>query len=278
MPPATKPLIGLATLTAHAFSGGDLTPTAEELFKRIEEHPEDAAAYIDLATIMLLSHQSDSALPLQQQAIALQPRYRLSTAPSNPSMRMLTLLSTGDLMDNTPVEFLLEGSSIAMELHFMQPGSPLPDDLDRFDLCFIAIGESDHNRPLLQQIDEQIRHAPIPVINRAQQIMQTTREGAAEALNGDDHLLMPASVRLTRQQLTELDGNLANYLPHQQFPIIVRPTSSHAGHGLIKLESSGDISTYLAAQPEEQFYISPFINYASSDRLFRKYRIALIDG
>ena len=35
---------------------------------------------------------------------------------------------------------------------------------------------------------------------------------------------------------------------------------------------------YLEQRGEDSFFVSPFIDYASKDGLFRKYRIALIDG
>jgi len=278
LPTTTRPLIGLAALTAHAFSGGDLTASAQQLFARIEQQPNDASAYMDLATIMLLSHQSDSALQLQAQAMALQSRYTLASAPDKPSLRVLTLMTAGDLMDNTPLEFLLEGSSIAMAMHFVQTDAPLPNDLDAFDLCFVAVGESDHNRPMLQQLSKQLKSCPIPILNAPQCIMQTTREGAAAALQNSDGVLMPNSVRLSRQQLAQMGDNIAAHLPGEKFPIIVRPTESHAGHGLVKLDCNSAIAPYLENQPEPQFYISPFVDYSSDDGLFRKYRIALIDG
>ena len=37
-------------------------------------------------------------------------------------------------------------------------------------------------------------------------------------------------------------------------------------------------SDYLRIRPENEFYIAPFGDYRSEDGLFRKYRIALIDG
>ncbi len=62
------------------------------------------------------------------------------------------------------------------------------------------------------------------------------------------------------------------------FPLIVRPVDSHAGRGLAKLNASSDIGEYLAEHGEEEFFLSRFIDYSSADGLFRKYRIAVIDG
>ena len=35
---------------------------------------------------------------------------------------------------------------------------------------------------------------------------------------------------------------------------------------------------YLAERRESQFYLSPYVDYRSADGLFRKYRIAFVDG
>ena len=219
-------------------------------------------------------------MQLQAEAMAMQPRYRLSSAPINPELRLLALMGPGGLMDNLPLEFLLEGSAIGMDLHYMQPGASLPQDLADYDLLFVAVGESDDNRPLLQQLARQLCHCPVPVLNRPEHVMQTTREAAAAALQQVADIDMPISVRLDRAELEmlSLGGAVAQYLPDCDFPIIVRPVESHAGHGLERLDRPADINNYLTEQQETLFYISRFVNYASADGQFRKYRVALIEG
>ncbi len=274
----SQTLIGSATLIALAYAGKDLSPIAGKLLTRIEQQPDNAAAMMDLATIMLLSQQTQLARELQAEALALQLRYHLAASPIKPGIRMLALMCAGDLMDNTPLGFLLKDSPIAMELHFMQLGAPLPDDLPDFSLCFVAIAEADHNRPLLQQLAGQLNDCPIPVIDKPQSIMRTSREQAATVLHNTPGVLMPASVRISRQQLQQMGDDIAQFLSQQDFPVIVRPVESHAGHGLVKLDNSRDSTMYLTQQSEQQFYISPFIDYSSDDGQFRKYRIVLIDG
>jgi hypothetical protein len=67
-------------------------------------------------------------------------------------------------------------------------------------------------------------------------------------------------------------------LAGQAFPIIARPLDSHAGHGLEKLDEPAALAGYLLRQPEQEFYLAPFIDYRGSDGLFRKYRVVLIAG
>jgi hypothetical protein len=48
--------------------------------------------------------------------------------------------------------------------------------------------------------------------------------------------------------------------------------------GLVKLENASAIEAYLREWTEAEFYLAPFVDYSNRDGLFRKYRIALIDG
>ncbi|MDQ6951314.1 MAG: hypothetical protein Q9M26_06585 [Mariprofundales bacterium] len=281
LPTAANTLIGLAPLTAYAFTGADLGSIGQQLMDRIQQDPENAAIKMDLATLFFLAHEHDAALELQAAAIAQQQRYHLASSPPSPSLRILALVGAGDLMDNTPLEFLLEGSTIAMDLHFMQLGAPLPQDLASYDLALVAVGESDRNQPLLRQLDEQLRDCPIPLLNKPSQIMQTTREDAAAALRQTPGVDMPESVRVDRTQLQQLATGalqVTEFLHPHDFPIIIRPVHSHAGHGLARLDQATEIPPYLAEQDATQFYISRFVDYSSEDGQFRKYRIALIDG
>jgi hypothetical protein len=58
----------------------------------------------------------------------------------------------------------------------------------------------------------------------------------------------------------------------------VRPTGSHAGFGLAKLDDGAALAAYLAKREETEFFLSRFVSYASADGLYRKYRIVAIDG
>jgi glutathione synthase/RimK-type ligase-like ATP-grasp enzyme len=62
------------------------------------------------------------------------------------------------------------------------------------------------------------------------------------------------------------------------FPVIARPRGSHAGAGLAKIDDRAAIERYLAEREEAEFFISRFVDYASDDNLFRKYRIVVVDG
>jgi glutathione synthase/RimK-type ligase-like ATP-grasp enzyme len=92
---------------------------------------------------------------------------------------------------------------------------------------------------------------------------------------------MPVTARIGRSTLEEIalgQCPLETVLAGAAFPIIVRPAGSHAGHGLVKIDRPSEIAEYLQTRLDAEFCITPFIDYRRPDGLFRKYRIALIDG
>lgn len=92
---------------------------------------------------------------------------------------------------------------------------------------------------------------------------------------------MPVTVRIDRQileQVAHQELPLTDILADGEFPIIVRPVDSHAGKDLDKIENLDALVSYLQNMPNNEFYVSCFIDYRRQDGLFRKYRIVLIDG
>jgi glutathione synthase/RimK-type ligase-like ATP-grasp enzyme len=61
-------------------------------------------------------------------------------------------------------------------------------------------------------------------------------------------------------------------------PVIIRPVGSHAGHDLQKVNSAQEAADYCESVRASQFYVAPFIDYRSSDGLYRKYRVMIIQG
>lgn len=277
-------LIGLAPLMRQAFSGIDLKPFGARLVERAKLHPTDANTLMDLSTVLQLTGNRELGLATQAEALKMQQHYRLATAVAPATIRLLAIVAGGDLMANTPVEFLVEGGDVALDLLYVDTGLPLPAVLPEHDMIFIAIGESDHNRPLLKQIEERAKAWTCPVLNAPGRIAQLTRNGACALLHDAPGIAMPLAVRLARTLLEQVAAGqmaLSSVLPGGEFPIIARPVGSHAGHDLDKIDDATQLSTYLAAVSAlgvPEFYVSRFVDYRSVDGLFRKYRILLVDG
>ncbi len=269
--------IGLAALARMAFEGRDLQPTFSALMARATEGAGDPAAMLDLATMLLLSGQADNGLAVQAQALAQQRVYhRPASTPGGPTV--LAIMTAGDMMANTPIDFLLEGSSFALTSLYVDAGGALPDPLPPHDVAFLAVGESAANGPVLQALAPAMAAWPRPLLNGAPaRIAELTRDGACALMEGAPGLAAPRAVRTTRAALAAI-GQGQPAPDGLAFPLIVRPVGAHAGGGMAKLDAAGEVAAYLDGQPGEDFYLSPFVDYAGPDGLFRKHRIVVIEG
>jgi hypothetical protein len=194
---------------------------------------------------------------------------------------VLVLKTLGDLSANTPIECLLEGSDIAIELLYVGLALPLPEAPPEHDLLFVAIAESNENRPVLEYLQRQLVFWPRPILNAPGEILKLERSRACEILSSVPNIVMPRTDQVDRATLRQLaHGELPiDVVPAAgEFPFIVRPIDSHAGRGLIKAESPDELLPYLEHRPESSFFISRFIDYSSADHLFRKYRIVMMHG
>jgi len=260
--------IGLAALSRMVFQQQDLAPVWSDLIDKATRDLTDASAMLDLSTLAILTGDMAGGLSLQAQALQRQRIYRRA-APGPASLRLLAIAAPGDLMANTPIDFLLVGSDIELITLYVSPEHPLPIVVPDHDIAFLAVGESEANAPILEALAPRLATWSRPILNAdPARIADLTRDGVAELMVGAPGLLAPMADRLDREQFAALT----------EFPVIARPIGSHAGAGLEKLDNAAAVRAYLDAQPIERFYVSPFIDYAKADGLFRKQRIAFIAG
>jgi len=277
--PATP--IGLPALCKMAFDGLDLAPVWNKLVLQVKAQPDDAAALLDLSTIAQLQGRPEDRQELQAAALKLQKVYRRPAAiEADRPLRVLAFMAPGDFMANTPLEFMLEGSSIVLDMMYVVPGTVLPEPPEH-DVALVAIDESDETAPVLREISRLVKSWPRPVINAPDRIARLTRAGTWELLKSATNIVMPINVRIDRATLTGIaEGSVAieSILDGAGFPIIARPFWSQAGMGLVKLETASAIDAYLREWADAEFYLAPFVDYSSADGLFRKARIAIIEG
>jgi glutathione synthase/RimK-type ligase-like ATP-grasp enzyme len=204
----------------------------------------------------------------------------LPTADKPVNLRLLALMAQGDLMVNTPLEFLLENSDVSLDVLYIAPNLPLPA-LPEHDVLFVAIGYSDATVPLLNEIAVATKAWPRPVLNQPDHIAALARDRACARLQSVPGIEMPQTARVERLQMAAIGQGalpVAEVLSDGAFPLIVRPVDSHAGRGLQKIDTAADLAGYLQVLPQDAFYISRFVDYRSPDGQFRKYRIVLIEG
>ena len=74
---------GLAKLMGMAYRGEDLTPIWNGLAARVNDDTADAAALMDMSTVLLLTGQRDRGLHFQRVALQLGPQAAELPAPAN---------------------------------------------------------------------------------------------------------------------------------------------------------------------------------------------------
>jgi hypothetical protein len=273
--------LGLAPFLRMSIAGADLLPTGLELLARADQESDDPNRLMNLSLAMLCLGQRDIGLAIQDQALALRRIYHLAAAEQPARLRLLMLMVPGDLAANTPLECLLEDSDIDLDFYYVSATDPLALPIPEHDALIVAISEADENHELLATLDLALADWPRPVINTPCNIPNIGRAAAAALLQDAPGVLMPPTLRASRQNLVDLAAGacrLPELFAGCDFPLILRPVGSHAGRDLDKIDCAEDIARYLSRVDETEFFLSPFIDYSGADGLFRKMRIALIDG
>ncbi len=273
-------LLGLAPVARMCFAGADLTPLKASLLSRLAQNANDANALLDLSNVLQLMGQRELGLSIQALALDLRQLYHLRCSEDSARVRLLAILSPGDLAQNNVLEFLIEGSDIALDMLYVAPNLPLPAALPEHDLAMVAVCETDQNRLLLGHIRALMQSWPRPVLCAPDRIARLSRDGVCALLQSAPGVVMPATARIGREALESVGRSevaVTKFIP-DGFPLIVRPVDSQKGRGLIKVDSPDAVANYLEKWPDRAFYVARYVDYGGPDGQFRKYRIVLIDG
>jgi hypothetical protein len=276
-----NPSQGLAFLGRLVFEGDRLAEVWSQLINRLTADANDAGAMLDLSTLLQMRGDREGGLKLQANAIATSRCYS-TVHGTGRTLKVLAFMAPGDLMTNTPLDFMLEGSDVELITYYLDGPIPSADLLPEHDVAFLAISQADDGSAALARLGDALAAWPRPVINgHPERIAALTRDGVAEAFAGHAKIICPATRRVERvaldavasgmRTLTALHADLA-------FPVIVRPIGSHAGKGLEKIDDAAQLADYLAGHAAEAFFIAAFFDYAGADGLFRKLRVVFVNG
>ena len=273
-------IAGLAPLLQDALSGADLAPLANQWIERARSS-RSANTLLDLSIVLELLRKRELALAIQADALKLSQHFRVSSFTAEHALKLLVLKTPGDLSTNTPVECLVHHSDIEVELFYVGPGLPLPEAPPEHDLLLVAIAESNENRLSLEHLHRRLATWPRPQINAPEEILKLERTRACSLLSPIPNIEMPPTKQVSREtvrRLATFKPKIEDVLDGGAYPIIIRPVDSHAGRGLVKIESPTELLKYLDDRSDAEFFLSQFIDYRSPDGLFRKYRIVIMQG
>lgn len=259
-----------------------MRPIAQDMLEQLGHDANNANQWMNLSTVMFGLGQREMGFSTQDQALSLIQRVFYRPATQSPTrFRLLMLMVPGDIAANTPLDCLLENTDIELIYYYTHPDAPLPHPVPEHDAVLVALGYAEAHEALLIRLEDALATWPRPVINAPRFIPHTDRSTASALLQNIPGLLMPPTQPVDRHQLAALaqnDSTLSSQYSGWNFPIIVRPVDSHAGRDLEKIDQPEALNRYLGQVTATDFFISPFVDYRGADGLFRKFRIALIDG
>jgi hypothetical protein len=273
--------IGFARLTRMAFEGIDLRPLRDQLVGRLANGTASAGEGLDLSLITQLLGDKQAGMTIQAEVLAFHQLYRSPCSSEKPKLRVLALAAAIDMGGNTPIEFLLENSAIELQTLYVVAGVDLPTPLPEHDVAIVIASDSEECIEALRKIDAMAPRWPRPLLNPPRCVRHLDRDKLYGLLRGVVGLEIPATLSVTRAELSSVaqsQADISSLAAELKFPIIARPRGSHAGAGLVRLEDAAAIAQYLAEHSEQAFFVARFVDYSSTDGLFRKYRIAFVGG
>jgi hypothetical protein len=280
--PLSDPIADLPSqgaLLRQVFEGGDIVPLIQAELDKLHTDVTDAGAYITLSMLYQLAGHKENGLACQEAGLHYARLFR-QPAPGA-TLRLVVVCAPGDLMTNTPVELLLEGLPVEIIRLYVDTLGGVPDMAPDHDVALFAIGESDETRPALERLHAFKTHWPRPVLNDPRSILDLSRDRLWRKLDGAEGLMVPPTVRVTGGALMGVargDRALTDVLPGGEYPLIIRPVGSHAGKELEKIDGPEALADYVIRSRLRTAYVSRFVDYASADGRWRKYRVAFIDG
>ena len=252
---------GVAHLASMLFAGHD----AGALHGMLGPEPADPRAragwLMDQSWLHALTFAPQRAAHLQAQALEGSGLFRLRGDALGP--RLLALCAPGDLVVNTPLDFITPHAGLQLDLAFVHPSRGLPGTLPTHDAAFIAVSESAPDA--LRTLQPAFEHWPRPILNDPSRILPMSRDWLAQRLHGLPGLRVARTWRTGRSVAGP-------------YPLLLRPVGAHGGQGLARLDGPQDLPMVLAQTGAEEFYACEFIDYRGADGLHCKYRIAFVDG
>lgn len=145
-------------------------------------------------------------------------------------------------------------------------------DLDGYKILLNMVTEPEQNQRTLDNMRKLLRGVRGKVINRPEGVLRSTREQVARRLQNIPGLVVPATARLAPGKAGVAAKVLANV--GLQPPVILREAGTHSGR-IVGLFDTID-ALLGALDPTKHHLATQFVDFASADGLYRKYRVFFI--
>jgi tetratricopeptide (TPR) repeat protein len=229
----------------------------------------DAPSRIALGELASMAGAEADAQNWFAEAFALTRVY--SPTPRAGTRSALVLCVSGPWHRNIPLDFVVDPARWALHRWYLPDAAAkrgaveLPD----YELVIDAIGESVEAQPALDAAQRFIAAQAQPSINDPQRVRGLARDVLAATLRNVAGCAAAPARRVSRDELLRIATG---------FPLLVRPTDTHGGRGLERLDDAAEITGYAARFPAQTYDVGAFVDYRSADGYFRKYRVMFVAG
>lgn len=187
------------------------------------------------------------------------------------------LLVSSAIGGNVPILPILDDPRFLRAEIFAEgytPSVPLPREV----LIVNAIGDADRCTAALGRAEHLIADLGGPVVNPPDRVRATTRAGNAERLAALPGVRAPRVRSISRHALAGPEGKRILARQGFTFPLLLRAPGFHTGRHFERVESDDGLAAAAVNLPGDEVLAMEFVDTASSEGSYRKYRMLVIDG
>jgi tetratricopeptide (TPR) repeat protein len=195
---------------------------------------------------------------------------------ANPSATRILVVSSA-IGGNVPILPILDDPRFVRAEIFAEgyaPSIPLPRDA----LVVNAIGDADRCVAALDHAERLIADVGSPVVNLPSRVRATTRLGNAQRFAELPRVRAPRTAVFSRCDLVGPEGAGVLASAGFAFPLLLRVPGFHTGRHFERVETPGMVSDVAQALPGDEVLAIEFVDTASPDGSYHKYRVLTIAG
>ncbi len=161
------------------------------------------------------------------------------------------------------------------EVDTLSVGKPHPQRLQVPDVVVNLITEPLVCRRALDRLESIVRLRSLPIVNQVEAVRRSARTALCDVIRAGnaDRVRVPLTTRFAGTP----DG-LPRHIESagHRWPVLLRPVGTHGSQGLQKVDNASQLSEVQTIPSD--VLVSDFVDFRSSDGLYRKYRMIWIDG
>jgi tetratricopeptide (TPR) repeat protein len=239
----------------------------DEYARALAIEPRDSAVRLGYAERLRVNGETQAAGEHLNRALQEVRIYR-EPASREPEMQLNALCAPDFWENNVMVELLIDREHTGLTKHYLI--SRIAPEATSSGPAFCCVIHP-HDRDAIALAVAFAQESGRRVLNDPARLVRTSRTYLSEQPEIHPQLVVPKSVSING---TTLDVNG----PPLNFPLLVRPGSSHRGQGLALVGDADQLRQYIAASAVPELVLTEYVEYASADGYYRKYRFIFVDG